>query len=103
MNFKERMLYLTDLKAENAVGLEKNTNGTVTEDANGNVKVTFDLREMLRRKMEEYNIKESQLADFLGLTRQQKWNFMKGNVGLPYDKTERLVFLLFGDIQTEED
>lgn len=97
------MLFLTGLKSEGAVGLEKTTNGTVVEDAEGNVKVTFDLREMLRKNMKEYNIKESQLADFLGLTRQQKWNFMKGNVGLPYDKTERLVFLLFGDIQTEED
>jgi transcriptional regulator with XRE-family HTH domain len=53
-----------------------------------------DLRMITRRMLRERKWTQQRLADEIGTTRQQVCNWLNGAKGLPYDNTERLLWLL---------
>lgn len=102
MTALEKMDLLTKTPSENIHEVqERLIDGTLTDEGRPIVRV--DLRGYIRRRMAEEGITCYRMATFLGKAKSNFSSFINGKIPFPLDDIERMLWVLDGKAEGDEE
>lgn len=103
---KERIAIMKTLTENNVGEVLENSRGAVADtDKTGRMRVRYDLRTWIRRRMEEEGVTIYGMAKALGISSTNLNCFLTGRIPCPLDRVEELIwfFLPEGHMTDKEE